>query len=388
MEPSEIQPDRLRSGMTSDHLRPNGLVSVYLTFRWQLQIPASQRSPSFVYCNQCVDHKNISGGHDVYSVGDAKKRLHRDYVAMLYRMYPRKYDDAVPPVSGRPLHTCLRVNTLKTDRSHVMQNLQRAGVRFQSVAWLPDAFVLQEKMERALQKLPVYETGQIYLQSLASQVPPLLLGLTSSQRHILDLCAAPGSKTSQIAALAHPNARITAVEIDEIRTETLRYNLDKLGANNVTIQTMDGRSFGKRNQQQFDAVLVDAPCSGEARFRLDNPRTYSSWRGKLVRESVKLQRRLLHAGLDALRPEGILVYSTCTINPEENEGILAKILTERNDVEILPTTLPGLKSTNGQIVQARQRLPKSVGNAMRIWPTAQIEGFFCAVLRKAKDDDR
>ncbi len=317
----------------------------------------------------------------MYSIGEARKRLPQDYVDYLYRAFTPKFGDAVLQAAARPLPSSLRVNTLKSDVHAVMASLRSCGLKFQRVPWSKEALLLDAPREKCLRSMAEYDRGQIYLQSLSSMVPPLLLPLAPGQ-NILDLCAAPGSKTTQMASLMQNQGSITANEVDILRLERLQYNIGKQGSTIVGTMNMDGTKVGRLSENTFDAVLVDAPCSGEGRFRLDEPKSYRSWRPPLVQKMARLQKRLLASGLDAVKPGGHVLYSTCTVNTAENEAVIAALLKARDDVELLPARLTGLKVTAGLTQTDEERWPSALKLAMRIWPTPNMEGFFCCLLRK------
>ena len=156
-------------------------------------------------------------------------------------------------------------------------------------------------------------------------VPPILLS-PQSEECILDLGAAPGSKTLQLAELMGNQGSIWAVESVRGRFFRLRDNLARYGAENVQTHLADGTRLWRRHPERFDRVLLDAPCSSEGRFRADAPKTYAYWSEKKIAEASRKQRRLCYAAVQCLKPGGVLVYSTCTFAPEENEAIINRVL--------------------------------------------------------------
>ena len=156
-------------------------------------------------------------------------------------------------------------------------------------------------------------------------VPPILLS-PQSEECILDLGAAPGSKTLQLAELMGNQGNIWAVESVRGRFFRLRDNLARHGAENVQTHLADGTRIWRRHPEHFDRVLLDAPCSSEGRFRADAPKTYAYWSEKKIAEASRKQRRLCYSAVQCLKPGGVLVYSTCTFAPEENEAIINRVL--------------------------------------------------------------
>ena len=155
--------------------------------------------------------------------------------------------------------TTLRVNRLKAEPAQIAAALADAGISARRVPWSEDALVLEGAGEAAVAALPMFENGEIYMQSLSSMIPPLVLGAQAGE-NVLDMAAAPGGKTTQIAALTGGGALITACERNKMRAERLEYNVKKQGASRVTVMNMDARQLD--DLFAFDRVLLDAPCSG------------------------------------------------------------------------------------------------------------------------------
>lgn len=152
-----------------------------------------------------------------------------------------------------------RVNTIKTTAEEIEQELIKNEIKYERVKWSKDAFIVLNKKENEIQEMDIYKNGKIYLQSLSSMLPPIVLN-PMPKNDILDMAAAPGGKTTQIAALSNNEANITACEINKIRVERLKYNLDKQGASSVFVMLEDARNID--NFFSFDQILLDSPCSG------------------------------------------------------------------------------------------------------------------------------
>lgn len=152
----------------------------------------------------------------------------------------------------------LRVNTLRSTCSKMEEELSKNKIQFEKVLWSKDAFTIKNASEKEIQNLECYQKGEIYLQSLSSMLPPILLNPKPGE-NILDMAAAPGSKTTQIAALSNNEALITACEINKIRAERLKYNIEKQGATSVYIMVTDARKLD--DMFSFDKILLDAPCT-------------------------------------------------------------------------------------------------------------------------------
>jgi 16S rRNA C967 or C1407 C5-methylase (RsmB/RsmF family) len=270
-----------------------------------------------------------------------------------------------------PRKTTIRVNTLKSDDQRVMNGLRESGIKFQRVLGLPHAFVIENRGDQDMLDHPLNQTGQIYLQGVASMLPPLILAPQPGEI-ILDACAAPGSKTSQIAALMNNEGRLVAIEENQLRLGKLRHTLTVQGASVAESLQGDSRKLTKTfAPEMFDAILTDVPCSAEGRMDLTDRRSFSFWSEKNVREHAKLQQQILKGVIPLLKPGGRLVYSTCTLAPEENEINAAWIL----------ETFPHLKETPIKLPLQGTR-PRKHGIA--ILPSQNHEGFYVASFRAKK----
>lgn len=311
------------------------------------------------------------------------KTLYRKLPDELFDMLSEHYETSVLDkiyagfMSERPV--TLRVNTLKYSTRQVMEIFRSENIKFERVLWYDDALIVRNLREKDLEKHRLYQEGGIYLQSLSSMIPPLVLN-PQSGANVLDLTAAPGSKSTQMAAMMQNKGFILANEINEIRAERLRYNVERQGTTIIKVRRGDGKRLEAEWQQYFDAVLLDAPCSGVGLFQLDAPQTYRGWSPKQVRELSKEQKKLLERAFWALKPGGILVYSTCTLLREENEGVLEWFLNKFSGAVILENL--GFSLTGAEQVQ---RFTKPVGQStavLTVIPSALYEGFFVAKMRK------
>lgn len=270
--------------------------------------------------------------------------------------------------------TSLRVNTLKASREEIAQALQDANIASFQPSFYADAFVLEEAREKDIWNLEAYEQGKLYMQSLSSMIPPLVLGAPAGC-DILDMCAAPGGKTCQLAALSGKQAHISACEMAAPRAQKLRYNLDKQGATNVNVMQQDSRKLDEFFS--FDRILLDAPCSGSGTLYATNPKVTKTFTPKLLAKCLKQQAALLAKGLTLLKPGGTLVYSTCSVLKEENEAQVEKALhhvrkrgsfaleaidpADFPDVPLLPCTLDG---------------------SLCVAPNEYYEGFFVCCIKR------
>ena len=266
----------------------------------------------------------------------------------------------------------LRANTLKTDAQSVRGHLAARGIETQPVDWYGDAMIVTNAREDALTKLDLYENGEIYLQSLSSMIPPLLLGAQPGE-NVLDMAAAPGGKTTEIAALTGNRAMVTACEMNKIRAERLRYNVQRQGATRVTVMNTDARNLD--DLFSFDRILLDAPCSGSGTVQLGNPRSKGQFTKEYLARTTKQQEALLLKALRLLRPGCEMIYSTCSVLAQENEEIVMRAL-RRANAEVVPLDLTAFASV--------PTLPVMLPGTLCVAPDALHEGFFVAKLRRRK----
>lgn len=312
------------------------------------------------------------------SISEIKRRLPKAFIDKLYEYFsPITVDKILLGMTDERFVT-LRVNTLKYDIHRLMRYFKEVNIKFDRVLWFDDALIIKNVREKDIQKLDIYEKGYIYFQSLSSMVPPIVLGPKPGET-ILDMTAAPGSKTTEIACLMKNKGKIVANELDKIRCQRLRYNVDMQGASIVEVVNGRGEKLGDIYEEQFDRVLLDTPCSGEGRFVATNPMTYKNWSEKMVSDLVKLQKKLFVSAYKALKPGGILVYSTCTINRYENELILDWALKNFN-IKLEEIEL----SINNSVAGFNEGLNKSINKAIKILPSKIMEGFFVSKFVKLK----
>lgn len=310
------------------------------------------------------------------SITEIKNRLPKEFVDNLYTMFSPGVVDNIFRGIAEKRFTTLRVNTLKYNIQDLMKYFKEINIKFERVLWYKDALIIKNATEKDIQKLEIYQKGYIYIQSLSSMVPPLVLAPQEGE-NVLDLTAAPGSKTTQIASLMNGNGFVLANELDKLRCEKLKYNISSQGANIVKVINGRGEKIGEQYSEKFDKVLLDTPCSGEGRFTIYNVQSYKTWSPKTVNELTKMQKKLFKSAYNALKPKGTLVYSTCTLNKEENEHILDWALNNFN-LKLVPLDV----NINEAIPAFSNELNKSINNAIRILPSKSMEGFFVAKFIK------
>ncbi|MCR5146517.1 MAG: RsmB/NOP family class I SAM-dependent RNA methyltransferase [Clostridia bacterium] len=264
----------------------------------------------------------------------------------------------------------LRVNTLKSDRERVLEVFKNEGIEYENVKWSDIAFIIKNRTESELEELDIYKNGEIYLQSLSSMLPPVIL-MPQDNEDILDMAAAPGGKTTQIAAITDNQAHITACEMNNIRAEKLRYNIEKQGASSVYVMQKDSRNIDE--YFSFDRILLDAPCSGSGTLDLNLDNAFKYFSPKLVEKSTKAQSSLLKKAVQILKPGKEMVYSTCSILACENEDVVSQVL-KSGKVELVPIDFDGMSEL--------PLLATKLEGTLCVCPNELYEGFFIAKLRK------
>ncbi|MCX7996972.1 MAG: RsmB/NOP family class I SAM-dependent RNA methyltransferase [Patescibacteria group bacterium] len=280
-----------------------------------------------------------------------------------------------------PRPVSIRVNTLRSSREQVLESLSKQGISLQAVPWYRDAFIT-DTSSRILTATTLYNSGAIYLQGLSSMIPALVLDPRPGEK-VLDMTAAPGSKTTQIAALMQNTGELVANDVSRSRLYKLKEILSWQGVRIARTENLPGQRIWERYKGYFDKVLLDAPCSLEGTFSTHDSDSTSGWSERKIKTLAKQQGWLLRSALSATRPGGIVVYSTCTLSPEENEGVLDWLLRRYPGLcEIIDSSLPHLQ-TDAAIVSWRGKsYDQTVTLSSRILPDLHREGFFLARIRK------
>lgn len=322
------------------------------------------------------------------------------FLARLEKILPFEHYETVKKTftTERPL--TVRINTLKTQEENVLEQLRREHMDVTPLPWYRQALMIKNSTARDFAEHELIKTGQLYIQSLSSMLPALVLDPRPGDA-VLDLCAAPGSKTTQMAALLKNQGTITAVEPIRARYYKLRSVVEQLGAQNVHLKMMDGRRFEnirkfpkkitqkfQRNKnfsspKLFDKILVDAPCSSEGRFKTFHEESFAYWSPRKIKEMVRKQRGLLLNASRLLKPGGVLVYSTCTFAPEENEGVIDWLLKKTpGTIQLIPIEFPEIIRYSAISAWGKKFFHKDIQNCFRVLPAERMEGFFVAKLVK------
>ena len=266
--------------------------------------------------------------------------------------------------------TTLRINTIKSNIEEIKNELEKEKIEYETVKWSKEALIIKNADEKTIQEMEIYKNGKIYLQSLSSMLPPIILE-PKEGTDILDMAAAPGGKTTQIAALTNNKAHITACEKNKIRAERLKYNVDKQGATCVFIMPKDSRFID--DFFSFDQILLDAPCSGSGTLDYNDANVEKYFTEQLIERSSKTQKTLLSKAIKLLKPGHEMVYSTCSILDCENEDVVSSVIKNGN-IEIVPINFEGMEEL--------PILPTKIFGTLCVKPTELYEGFFVAKIKR------
>ncbi len=297
-------------------------------------------------------------------------KMQEEIPQFLYKKLEKQYEENIVKkiIEGyekqKPL--TIRINTIKTNIEVVKEKLEKSKIQYKKVKWNEQALIIENAGENIIKELEIYEKGEIYLQSLSSMIPPIILNPKEGE-NILDMAAAPGGKTTQIAAITNNKAMITACEKNKIRAERLKYNLQKQGVKCANIMVEDARKLNEFFS--FDKILLDAPCSGSGTDNIKDEK----FTEELIKRSQKTQEEMLTKALQILKSGKEMIYSTCSILKQENEEIIQKVLSKIK-AEIVPIDEKYLIDI--------PLLPVDIKGTICVCPTELYEGFYIAKIIK------
>ena len=275
---------------------------------------------------------------------------------------------------GLGIKKSIRVNTLKISKKELIERLN--SFEIEEIPWFNcGLFVNNGNISNTIE----YFLGYYYIQDSASMIPPIVLD-PKKDDIVLDIAASPGSKTTQMAAQMENKGLIIANDVNIKRLTALRFNLQKCGVTNTIVTNLDGRWFHNMNIK-FNKILVDAPCSSSGTF-VSNPNVFNSWNQGKVNELSRIQKQLLESAVKCLNDDGIIVYSTCSIDPEENEEVI-DFAVKNLEVKTEKIKIKNIKTCDALQNFGKRDYDKSVKNAIRLNPFDNLtEGFFICKLRK------
>lgn len=286
--------------------------------------------------------------------------------------------------SRKGLPRSIRCNTLKISAEELKKKLEEKGWRIkQPFSENKEVMLVEnELLPGELGKSIEHLLGYYYVQEISSMMPMIAL-MPKENELFLDLCASPGSKTTQAAAFMQNKGTIIANDNKMDRIRILASNLERCGCANIIITRNDAVQLCQRLEKKgvrFDKILVDAPCSGEGTLR-SSPKTFLMWNLKMIEKLARQQKKIAASALNILRDGGEMLYSTCTHAPEENESVV-NFLLENFNVEIEKISLP-VKCRQGILQWNKEKFDKKIENCCRIYPQDNdTEGFFIAKIKK------
>jgi len=268
----------------------------------------------------------------------------------------------------------LRVNTIKSSVADMESIFEKRGYRFEKIPWCVEGFWIWT--DDVVTKTTEYSEGLITSQSSSSMLPPIILNPVEDDL-VLDMAASPGSKTTQMSAMMRNEGAIMANDIDRRRLTALQSNLQRCGSINVAVLMNRGEDIWKSGLK-FDKILLDAPCTGTGTM---NPRILKETGLSTINGFARRQKSLIKSASMCLKEGGVLVYSTCSLEPEENEGIVEYAVSQlgMRTLKIKTDKLGDFKMETLEEWEGRE-FSKGVGRAVRIKPTEKTEGFFACAL--------
>ena len=305
-------------------------------------------------------------------------------------VYPANYEAVIKNLREKE-SISFRINTLKAGENEFQEN-QKARVLNELTSEgfeinpgpIAGSFLCTKNSQKRLSESNVFNKHEIYIQDLSSMIPALVLGPKENET-VIDLCAAPGSKTTQIADLTLNKATIYAVESARERFFALKRNLADYGVSNANLILANSIGLDRKYPNfttMFDKVLVDAPCTNEARMDLANPKTYQFWNPKKYKEMSRVQKGILITGIRLMKEGGTLIYSTCTFNPEENELVIDWLLDKFPELSVEKIELKEANTKEGFTNWKDRPLDPKIKNTLRILPNELFSGFFIAKIKK------
>ena len=302
-------------------------------------------------------------------------RIFREKNPSFYNRYiqidgSREFFDAL----ARPLRTSIRINTLKADLDEIVERISN-DYHLERIRWCREGFFIDTKNFGSMVE---HRLGLVFPQEAVSMIPPVLMEIEPKQK-ILDLCSAPGAKATQIAQYMENEGCLVANDLNPKRLNILISNLQRCGVLVARVTKMDGRRFS-RYEERFDRVLVDAPCSNVGMIR-KNFKYLKYWREREIERLSRLQKDLILAGYKALKPGGILIYSTCTLDPVENEEVVDHLIRSTDaEMEDIDIPINRRKPFDGF---GDKEYTSEVKKCLRIHPQDNdTEAFFVAKIRK------
>ncbi len=303
-------------------------------------------------------------------------KIPKNFEVKFRELLGKEYKDLISVVFKKPRKS-IRINTIKITVNSLVKKLEKQGAKLKRIPWFDKGFFVTNDFD--LPRTIEYFLGYYYIQEASSMVPPLVLD-PKKDDVILDMCAAPGSKTTQMAQMMGNEGLIVALDDSLKRLQALRVNTQKLGIKNTVVILIDARKFWKKDVK-FGKILLDVPCSGSGTI-ISSYSVFGIWSPFLVKKLSGLQKQLIRSAYQCLEKDGILVYSTCSIDPEENEEVIDYAI-KRFGMEAEEIRIKGLKYREGLTKWLDKKVDSQLKNAIRFYPHDNFtEGFFICKLRR------
>lgn len=284
--------------------------------------------------------------------------------------------------------TCFRINILESNQKEIFEILEKNNLKAKKIDFLKNAYFLENGKEKDLWDLDIFKDWKIYLQSLSSQIPVDFLNLNENEK-ILDITASPWWKTSQAQAIIWNSWKILAIDNNQIRIDKLNFTLKRQKVKNVEVLKTDATNFLEnypKYENYFDKIIADLPCSSEWKFLKNKEKSFAYWKDEVVFKNAKLQKQILKNVIPMLKNGWELVYSTCTISPEENEDIVHFLLCNFKDLKLEKIDFDYKFARNWLANFWKKSFKKEIANSVkRILPSLESEWFFIAKFKKIKD---
>jgi len=280
------------------------------------------------------------------------------------------------------LRRSIRVNTIKIPIDELKKRLEK-NWDLEQIPWCKEGFYIEhiKKERRDIGNLIEHSLGYFYTQEAASMIPPLVLEPKETDV-VLDIAASPGSKTTQIAAMMNNKGILIANDYQIPRIKPLSLNIQRCGITNCIITLMQGQWFYNSNIK-FDKILVDAPCSGTGTIR-KSLKTLRIWNPNMVKRLSITQKQLIETAFNILKQNGTLVYSTCSLEPEENEAVVDFLINKYDNAQLEEIKINNLKRSEPILEFDNNKYNENIKNCLRIWPQDNdTEGFFVAKIKKS-----
>jgi NOL1/NOP2/sun family putative RNA methylase len=306
-----------------------------------------------------------------------------DFVNRMKTMLGVQYDSFIESYS-KESYKSLRINPLKGDLCKLINS---TNWDLNSIPWCANGYYYDPATQPG--KHPLHEAGAYYIQEASAMLPAVLLNVKPGDK-VLDLCAAPGGKSTQIALAMNNQGLLVSNEIIPNRAKILSENIERMGIRNAIVTNADSETLANKFPVFFNKIMVDAPCSGEGMFR-KNPEACNEWSLENVNICANRQLEILENAAKMLAPGGRMVYSTCTFSPEENEGTIYRFLKNHPEFSLVDSEINIDGFDNGHfeyLKDADLTFKSEIEKCIRLWPhKIDGEGHFAAMLEKKSDNE-